>query len=317
MLKPRHAVFGMALLLAIIGDSLAESRRHSHNHQPVQTPSTQSTQPPAADQRGTDQIPFSVKIVPGERTKEQAEKEERERREGDDKTTIDRRLADDTQRLANETKSLAEYTFWLDVFTIFLVFAAISQIGLFVWQLRLIRQSLEDAKKAADAATVGAGAAKQSADATIATLDHLRDTARRQLRAYVFVAQVEIVDVGTDNVNAAVIIRNRGQTPAYDVTVSTGANAFNVPGNVTFTPTPVGPDSSRFVLGPDGLGRRNISLHSIIGASGALYVWGEILYKDAFGEDQYTRFRHMIGGGTAGWPSDYLMTVCPEGNEAS
>jgi hypothetical protein len=152
------------------------------------------------------------------------------------------------------------------------------------------------------------------------------DTARRQLRAYVFVAQVEIVDVGTSNVNAAVIIRNTGQTPAYDVTVSTGANAFNIPGNVTFTPTPVGPDSSRFIFGPDGLGRRNISLHSIIGAqtaiaaikngNGALYVWGEILYKDAFGEGQHTRFRHMIGG-TASWPSDNMMTVCQDGNEAS
>lgn len=163
----------------------------------------------------------------------------------------------------------------------------------------------------------------------VATRDlviNTENTARRQLRAYVFVVQVEIVDMGTPNVNAAVKIRNTGQTPAYDVTVSTGANAFNVPGNVTFTPTPIGPNSSRFVFGPDGLGRYNIPLQSIIGAAnriaaiktgnGALYVWGEILYKDAFGKGQYTRFRHMIGG-TAGWPSDNLMTVCPEGNEAS
>ncbi len=130
--------------------------------------------------------------------------------------------------------------------------------------------------------------------------------AKRQLRAYVFVAQVEIGDVGTDKVKASIVIRNTGQTPAYDVTVSTGANAFNVPGDVTFTPTPVGPDSSRFVFGPDGLGRRDIPLHSIIGepnavtaikaGNAALYVWGEIIYQDTFGKTQHTRFRHMIGG---------------------
>jgi hypothetical protein len=148
-----------------------------------------------------------------------------------------------------------------------------------------------------------------------------RRFSKRQLRAYVFVAEVEIIGIGTDAVRAAVTIRNTGQTPAYDVTVSTAANADVT----TFSPTPVGPDSSRFVLGPDGLGRRDISLHSIIGTpsalaaitngNSALYVWGEILYRDAFGKRRHTRFRHM-NRGVANWPSDNKMTVCPKGNDA-
>lgn len=151
-------------------------------------------------------------------------------------------------------------------------------------------------------------------------------TVRAQLRAYVFVADVEIKGIGTPKVEAAILIRNTGQTPAYDVTMSTAARAFNVPGEIAFAPTPVGPDSSRFVFGPDGLGRRNIPLHTLIGEPGAiaalragngiLYVHGEILYKDAFGAARHTRFRHAIGGANL-WPEDNKMTVCPEGNEAN
>jgi hypothetical protein len=152
-----------------------------------------------------------------------------------------------------------------------------------------------------------------------------RMVARKQLRAYVFVADVEIFGAGTDKAQAAVLIRNTGQTPAHNVTVSTKACAFNFPGEVTFEPTPVGPDSSRFVFGPDSLGRRNIPLHTIIGTpravtalkagNGVLYVYGEILYKDVFGKGRRTQFRHVIGGST-GWLSDNKMFVCPDGNEA-
>ena len=151
------------------------------------------------------------------------------------------------------------------------------------------------------------------------------ETAERQLRAYVFVAESEIRNVGTNLIQAAVTIRNTGQTPAYDVTMSTKARAFNVPGEVVFEPTPISPDSSRFVFGPGAIGRRDIQLHTILGEPnaitalhdglGVLFVYGEILYNDAFNRRQRTRFRHMIGG-SAGWPSDNKMIVCTEGNDA-
>src|SRR2546423_10190082 len=66
-------------------------------------------------------------LVPGERTKEQAEKEERERREHDEKTAVDKRLTDQTQRLADETESLGAYTRRLAGFTLLLFFAAVGQ----------------------------------------------------------------------------------------------------------------------------------------------------------------------------------------------
>ena len=151
------------------------------------------------------------------------------------------------------------------------------------------------------------------------------DTAKRQLRAYVFVGEAAIIHAGTNMVEAAIKVKNFGQTPAYDVTISTAARAFNIPGDIiAFAPTPVGPDSSRFVFGPGAEGRYSISLHTLIGepeamvglkaGEGALYVYGEIRYRDTFKRQVVAQFRFVIGG-SVGWPSDNRMVVCQEGNE--
>ena len=60
------------------------------------------------------------------------------------------------------------------------------QAGLFVWQLKLIRESLADAEKAADAAALAADAARRQAETAETTL-HKRE------RPYLFVFGVERV----------------------------------------------------------------------------------------------------------------------------
>jgi hypothetical protein len=83
MLLRRHAVFAGIIATFVIGNANAESKRgpaHTQQH-PVQIPSANPAQPRTPDQRGTDQIPLQIKIIPGEPTKEQAEREEYERRE--------------------------------------------------------------------------------------------------------------------------------------------------------------------------------------------------------------------------------------------
>jgi hypothetical protein len=152
-----------------------------------------------------------------------------------------------------------------------------------------------------------------------------RKHSRRQLRAYVLVIQAKIIDPDGPNPTAELMIRNTGQTPAYDVTVSTAANTANVPpGRTEFDPTPVTPDSSRFVFGPNGTGKKDIPLSTFLNANsmpglrsgvGVLHVWGTILYVDAFKNDRWTHFRFMIGGAN-GWPSSDLMVICHEGNDA-
>src|SRR5258708_4720130 len=92
-------------LLLLMGTALAQSSQPSTSSN---SPSKKAAQPTTTDQRGTDQSPLSVKILPGPQTKEQADKEERERRE---KASIDEKLAFETQRIA-------DYTFYLGIFTL-------------------------------------------------------------------------------------------------------------------------------------------------------------------------------------------------------
>jgi hypothetical protein len=80
-------------------------------------PPNEPTQPPARNERGTDQEPFTVKILPAPGAQEKADKEEHERAE---KAQIDRKLAFETQRIADYTDRLA-------LFTLFLVFVAMGQ----------------------------------------------------------------------------------------------------------------------------------------------------------------------------------------------
>jgi hypothetical protein len=135
MLTARQMAIALACCLALISDSAQSQRRPGQ--QPVGAQSAPTTQPAASDQRGTDQVPFTVKIIPGRDAEEKANKEEREHQE---KAKIDEKLALETQRIADYTDRLALFTF-------FLFCVAVVQAGLFMWQLWIMRQSLDDTKK--------------------------------------------------------------------------------------------------------------------------------------------------------------------------
>jgi hypothetical protein len=100
-------------------------------------------------------------------------------------------------------------------FTLSLVVVGGLQLGLFYWQLKLIRESLVDTKKAADAANV-------SAIATKASVELAEKTAERQLRAYIFVDGGSITlkadSSGQQYVQGLINVRNYGRTPGYRFT---------------------------------------------------------------------------------------------------
>jgi hypothetical protein len=185
------------LVVASASDALAQSQR-----QPQQRPpSSQSTQPTASDQRGTDQVPFAVKILPAETAKKEAEKAEAEKAE---KAAIDKRLAFDTQRLADYTWWLANYTWWLAAFTALVFTVAILQVGMFAWQLILIKRGTRDATKAANAALLSAQVARNEFIAT-----H-----RPRLRVYAF--DTEDRDLVHDKPIVVLLqTQNIGDTPAH------------------------------------------------------------------------------------------------------
>lgn len=159
------ALLTLALLifpaLAEAQSKLVSPPQAEHSPAPLQPPASgvgglgnsqksqvdSSKQPAGTDQRGTDQMPLSVKILPS--PKSQAGIEEEQRR------------AD--EHTANE-RGLTAATWTLAGFTLLLAFIASGQVALFIWQLRLIRDSLDDAKIAAEAARDGAAASRDHAD---------------------------------------------------------------------------------------------------------------------------------------------------------
>jgi hypothetical protein len=302
----RCLVIALAFLAAFASDSWGQSKQPSAQ-------SKQPAQPPAADQRGTDQVPLTVKILPAQDTKEKADKEERERQE---KAVIDEKLAFETQRIADYTDRLA-------LFTIFIFCVAVSQAGLFVWQLLYMRKGMEEAAIAAKAAKESAETAKIQAGVARDTLQTMQDTAERQLRAYVGVSQFSISKVETGAPEAVVHIKNFGQTPAYNMQTWIHMWITRHPLRIIL---PVAPESllkSTAILHPGcevvhfmpkepAVKPEHIA--SLGTPEGTIYVYGEITYRDAFKNPRTTKFRLIYGGREPNRPG--LLKHDSDGNEA-
>lgn len=161
-----------------------------------------------------------------------------------------------------------------------------------------------------------------------------RKTAERQLRAYVsaevlngrvgYATAVDergLVTKGS-GFTVTLVLRNRGQTPAHNLTywVRFEVSAFPRPG-LNYKP----PDEyvANIVLHPDGERTRpqavvlteaeRLAIES--GREMRLYLWGVVAYYDAFNVRRETRFRLMYGGDES--VQRDTMWWCDEGNEAT
>jgi hypothetical protein len=287
MVTVRQFVFGVALLIAAVGDSSGQSR--SFRSAPPSPPATQQ-QPTISDQRGTDQSPLSVKVLPSPASKEDADREERARQE---KLEADGKLADQIGKIAS-------YTFWLGIFAFALLCAAVAQIGLFWFQLNFIR-------KGVDGAALAANAAQAATDATKRSIVLAEDTAQRQLRAYVMVhaAAIENLSSGRKPI-ARLILKNTGQTPAHAVShwCSSGVAPYPMPDHVvralrgretemSTKPLPPGAETKAW---SESEILTEAQYEGLSEGTHALYVVGEIRYLDAFNKPQETDFLLFVGG---------------------
>jgi hypothetical protein len=99
------------------------------------------------------------------------------------------------------------FTFWLVLATFGLAIVAVIQIG-FLNRAERISANI-------------AQAAKDSAEAANQAVILSDKTAGRQLRAFVFISRAEISDIMSDQkLTAKIVVKNFGQTPAYDVGTS-------------------------------------------------------------------------------------------------
>ena len=137
----------LALLLLLGGNASSQEPPQRGNHPPT----TEGAKPSTPDQRGSEEVPLVVKVLPAPSADAKADQEKQERNE---KALIDQKLAFETQRIADYTRSL-------EFFTLCLFIVAFAQAGLFVWQLILIRSGTDDARIAANAAKASADLALQ------------------------------------------------------------------------------------------------------------------------------------------------------------
>jgi hypothetical protein len=127
-------------------------------------------------------------------------------------------------------------------------------------------------------------------------------TTRAQLRAYVFGngGSISLIDPPEGDMQLHVCCRfkNSGQTPAHKARIWTRFEIFDVNAPVFSQSIGLG----NFVIGPGAnyestLGRAisYAELADIRDERKAIFIWGEIKYVDAFGEDRYFRFYDRNG----------------------
>jgi hypothetical protein len=148
-------------------------------------------------------------------------------------------------------------------------------------------------------------------------------TTRSQLRAYVFVYQSEISDISSDkNLTIKVVVKNFGQTPAYNVIIYWGIDIAAFPLVDELPRASI--EHAKMNLGPGGEQILNFRSDEPINVEqraritqkiAAVYIHGEIKYADAFKIQRFTNFR-LYKGGHAG-VSGPELSVSIDDNEAN
>jgi hypothetical protein len=164
---------------------------------------------------------------------------------------------------------------------------------------------------------------QQSATATRNLAVNARDTARRELRAYVLVsgAKVHYVDEPLRR-RVEITIKNFGRTPAHNLRFWAGAGVREFPLVSPLDQPPDGLRISSDVLPPGRasemivpIRRVHMDMESALqggtSATAAIFIFGQITYLDAFNQERITDFRLMCWG--EGFGSG-KASPCEEGN---
>ncbi len=218
--------------------------------------------------------------------------------------------------VSNDTTQKTSLDRWLVLFTGALVIVGVLQFFVFIWQARWMRENVKVAKQSADAA-------RESASAATASVALMRTTSRKQLRARVFVASATRVGPrGPTSFAAEVTIKNFGKIPAYDCTYL-AAMILRPNPNTEFPALHKKGDEPMLVLPPDAEVKMPLVLQAgtfqhtqdvnVGSGSWAVYIYGEIQYRDGFARGRTSKFCMKCCG------FDYAsgrFSFCEKGNEA-
>jgi len=157
-------------------------------------------------------------------------------------------------------------------------------------------------------------------------LQHLTETAERQLRAYVFPIEARLTRFSAGEVPECKIVAfNSGQTPAYRLTHVARFVLADFPLKEVLPDCRASEATSTTNLAPqaplDKLGAAHWLLSEtaevrLRKGEAAIYLYGRIDFFDAFGRPRWVKYRYMTGG-DVGFPREGRVGVCRDGNETS
>jgi hypothetical protein len=153
-----------------------------------------------------------------------------------------------------------------------------------------------------------------------------KDTAKRQLRAYVFMKLEDGQDMFYNPngcLSIALITKNFGQTPAYDISCTLQMALHKFPLTTTLPHHKYEQIASKSPLAPTDKVYHGITLgdkltqgelDNILAGKAAIFIWGEVIYFDAFKTRQKSSLcLYSIGEGFVNGRLAYYH----EGNEAT
>jgi len=150
-------------------------------------------------------------------------------------------------------------------------------------------------------------------------------TSERQLRAYLCKTMAELrnLEIG-GTVQAHVVMKNCGQTPAYDVTACIGIGLGPYDPNAPLPQLPVD-RNSKSMLGPGAEHHLTVFLAGELtqqhvaqleNGQFGFHVIGRVEYRDAFGVERFTNFNLIYGAGR--WLNQNgVLTNAANGNDAN
>lgn len=220
--------------------------------------------------------------------------------------------ADNSEReSAYDLRAQQEMADWALLMAIASIFGvAITGVGVVyvAFTLDETRKMTGEAAKATEAANKSVASSERAAKAAEDSVEVTRDTAKRQLRAYLVVSPGGITDIHPERtMQPAFKVANVGQTPASRC--STNCTAIIVPPDFAYTvPMPtvdevieedsvVGPTQGHICTVADVPDTDSNIVNELARGEKNVLVYGCVTYRDVFGERHSARFLHLYKGG--------------------
>jgi hypothetical protein len=219
----------------------------------------------------------------------------------------------------------ADWGYW--VFSGLLVIVG----GLQVW---LLLRTLNQVRRQADIYDQQRLQMIKAGEQTDKLIETMRDTAIREQRAYVCLSHAKIEFRQERAPEIQVYMKNFGKTPAYDVRWWIHVWIAEYPLREKLPEPPSTFQTAVSIFAPGGDPHIMVTRHdppipedmmSHVGTEkGTIFVYGKVIYKDAFGNNRFTNYRLTYGGSEPvhprqnplGFKVDLLKTD-REGNEAN